>query len=153
VIGPPKGVEFATSPDGQAIAIPVTDNIRLLRDEIFTTGGPVGPASLGLDPTALMLGEQARVFVQNGTETAGIATRTSDYLRSLGMNVVGESNADSITHSTMMIIANGKPYTASYLQQLMNIQTNSIISRYEPDAAADIVLIVGSDWASANPMP
>ncbi len=153
VIGPPKQVIFATSPDGLSIMIPVNDQIRLLRDEIFASGEAVGPAAIGNDPTALMLGEQARVYVQNGTEAPGLATRTADYFRSLGMNVVGDSNADSIYQQSTLIIANGKPYTASYLQQLMGIQTANIYSRFEPDSAADIVVIVGNDWASSNTLP
>ena len=54
VIGPPNQVEFATSPTGLDILIPIPDAIRLVRDEIFTTGGPASPAAVDKDAIALM---------------------------------------------------------------------------------------------------
>lgn len=153
VIGPPNQVYLATSPDGLSIDIPIPDNIRLLRDEIFTTGGPIGPAAVAQDPLELMKAEQARVIVQNGTQTAGLATRTSDYLRSQGLNVLGETNADQVYQASTLYIVNGKPYTAKYIANLMGIDTSNIMNRYDPTYQADIVIIVGDDWANKNVIP
>jgi LCP family protein required for cell wall assembly len=48
VIGPPKMVRYFTRPDGAQVLGPVPDQIRLLRDEIFTVTSGYGPsASLG----------------------------------------------------------------------------------------------------------
>jgi LCP family protein required for cell wall assembly len=48
VIGPPKMVRYYTRPDGAQVLGPVPDQIRLLRDEIFTVTSGYGPsASLG----------------------------------------------------------------------------------------------------------
>jgi polyisoprenyl-teichoic acid--peptidoglycan teichoic acid transferase len=151
VIGPQQ-VSFATSPDGLDINIAVPDKIRILRDEVFTTGGPVGPAMAG-DLDELVKTEQARVIVQNGTGTAGLASRTSEYLRSINMNIVEESNADRIYERTTLVILNGKPYTARKLAELMNIDTGYVQNRFDPDAGADLIIILGNDWVNNNPMP
>jgi LCP family protein required for cell wall assembly len=151
-IGPKQVSEFTKSPDGLDIIIAHPDRIRLLRDEIFTTGGPVGPAMIG-DLDELVKTEQARLIIQNGTGTAGLASRTSEYLRTLSMNVVEESNADRVYELTTLVITNGKPYTAKKLAEIMNIDTGYIQNRYDPDAGADIIIILGNDWANSNPMP
>jgi LCP family protein required for cell wall assembly len=43
VIGPPKMVGFHTLPDGQQVIRPVPDQIRILRDQIFTETSALGP--------------------------------------------------------------------------------------------------------------
>jgi len=43
VIGPPKMVGFHTLPDGQQVVRPVPDQIRLLRDQLFTETSGIGP--------------------------------------------------------------------------------------------------------------
>jgi hypothetical protein len=35
----------------------------------------------------------------------------------------------------------------------MNIDTGYIQNHYDPDAGADIIIILGNDWANSNPMP
>jgi LCP family protein required for cell wall assembly len=48
VIGPPNMVRYFTRPDGAQVLGPVPDQIRLLRDEVFTVTSGYGPsASLG----------------------------------------------------------------------------------------------------------
>lgn len=153
VIGPPSQVMFGTSPDGLSIDIPIPDKIRLLRDEIFTAGGPVGPSKITENPEELMKGEQARISVQNGTDAPGLATRTAEYFRSLGMNVVEETNADMIYPASTIILLNGKPYTARYIADMMKIDTGNILNRFEPDSNSDVIVIVGNDWANANSLP
>jgi LCP family protein required for cell wall assembly len=51
VIGPPNMVRFYTRPDGAKVLGAVPDQIRLLRDEIFTATSGFGP-STGLSPSA-----------------------------------------------------------------------------------------------------
>lgn len=149
IIGPPKQVEFATNPeDGQAILIPVPDQIRVLRDEVFATGGPVGPAAVNGDPEELMKAENARVVVMNGTTTAGLASKTSEMLRGNGVNIVGENNADQAYGATTIYDYTGKPYTIKYLIQRLNIPDSRVVNRFDPNAASDIEIILGEDWAS-----
>lgn len=157
VIGPPDMVELSTAvgSDGvkQDILVPVPDKIRELRDSIFATSGPASPVNAAADPKAAMQGEAARVVVKNGSSTSGLAARTRDYLVSQGLNVVDAANADSVVAGTTLIDYTGKPYTASYLAQLMGIQPANIYSSYDPNSTVDIAVIVGTDWANSNPMP
>lgn len=146
-------VQFATSADGQDILIPVPDEIRLLRDEIFSTSGAVGPAAVSGDDQALMEAENARVSVQNGSGTEGIAGRTAEWLRTQNINVVDESNADDYYDTTTIYIYNGKPYTVRYLSRIMGLENPRVYNRYDPNAAYDIAVVIGADWANSNPMP
>jgi hypothetical protein len=145
-------VTFGKSPDGLDILKPITDKIRIKRDDIFTTGGPVGP-SLSGDPVELMKGEAARVQVFNGTYTAGLGGRTSEYLAALGASMLEPGNADEVTLSTAIYDYTGKPYTVRYLVDLMHIDPNRIFNRYDPNAQVDVTVVLGADWANTNSMP
>lgn len=147
-------VTITNSPDGLYVFKPIADKIRILRDEIFTTGGPLGPAAQGATVLDLMKLEGARVTVQNGTYTEGLGTRTAAYLTSQGVNVIGTGNADGYYANTTVIDLTGKPYTLNYLSQIFGLtQPSQFISRTDLNAGSDIILIVGEDWARNNPMP
>jgi polyisoprenyl-teichoic acid--peptidoglycan teichoic acid transferase len=150
---PPDVLIESTSPDGLSIYIPIPDEIRMLRDKVFTSGVPIGPYAVAEDPKVLMQTEQPRVRILNGTSVAGLATQTSEYLRSEGMNVVEEATADQIYEESMMYIYTGKPYSAGYIADLMDIKTGRIFNQFNPDSPIDIAIIVGNDWAYDNPMP
>lgn len=149
IIGPPKQVEFATNPeDGQAVLIPIPDQIRILRDEVFATGGPVGPAAVQSgDPADLMKAEGARVIIKNGTSVAGLATKTSELLRADGLNITGEANADQLTSVTTIYDYTGKPYTINYMIEKLNIENPRIVNRFDPNAQADLEVVLGDDIA------
>jgi LCP family protein required for cell wall assembly len=131
---------------------PIMDKIRIARDEIFTTGGPISPAAVSGDPAELMKTEKAFISVRNATLTPGLASRTSDYFKKLGLNVVEETNAEQSVTS-MLIDYTGKPYTLEYLAKMMGIPTSRIYNRYDPNATVDIVVVLGAEWANTNPMP
>jgi len=150
-IGPDQ-VTFGTSPDGLSILKPIPDKIRVVRDEVFAEGGPLSPAAVSGDSQELVTEENARISVQNGTYTEGLATLTSQYLSSQGLNVTEETNAADIYNGSELIIYNGKPYTIKYLSELMGIPSSRIYNQYDPDAYVDLVVILGSDWAQNNPM-
>ncbi|MDD5368287.1 MAG: LCP family protein [Anaerolineaceae bacterium] len=154
VIGPNEVID-STSPDGLSIEIPIPERIRLLRDTVFTTGGPVGPGAVNAtgDQSALAKAENAKIAVQNGTATAGLAGRTGDYLKSLGLNITDTSNADKVYGESTVIDYTGKPYTVAYLVNVMHIGANRILNSYDPNAPADVVVIAGNDWANKNEMP
>jgi LCP family protein required for cell wall assembly len=143
----------ATSPDGLSILIPIPDKVRLDRDEIFTVGGPVGPVEVNGDPAELMKAEKTRISVQNGTQMVDLATRTGEYFRSLGLNVVEETNADQFYDGSVMIVYTGKPYTIKFLSDTMKIPTSRIFNRYNPDSQVDVAVILGNDWAVDNTIP
>jgi len=147
-------VAFAQSPDGaQDVLKPLTEKIRLLRDEIFTETGPASPAAKGMSTEELLQAEGARIAVLNGSSTAGMAARTTEYLISLGLNVVKTDNADHRAPYTEISFYSGKPYTVAYLVELMNISKFRIRHFYEPGSEIDIMIVVGDDWAQNNPMP
>jgi polyisoprenyl-teichoic acid--peptidoglycan teichoic acid transferase len=58
---------------GEAASVmkPLPDKIRVLRDEIFTTGGALKPIAAQGDPTALMQADGARVRMLNGSFSPG----------------------------------------------------------------------------------
>jgi LCP family protein required for cell wall assembly len=152
VIGPNE-ISFGKSPDGLDILIPYPDKIRLIRDQVFTTGGPVGPAAIGQDAKALAAAESAKITVLNGSGVGGMAAKTSDYLKSQGLNVIQQGNADRVYTETTIVIYAGKPYTAAFLASMMNVSNGRILNQYSQDATTDLTVIVGQDWARKNPMP
>jgi len=158
VIGPPYQIEYGTSPDGQSIAIAVPDQIRILRDEIFSANGPVGPGAAVVapdaDPLTLAKEEQARLVVKNGSLTEGVAGRTGEYLRQQGLNITGEGNADQQYSVAVIIDYSGKPYTVKYLTEMCGgSDFVRVISRYDPNATVDVEFIVGTSFAGSNPLP
>ncbi len=147
-------VIFAKSPDGLDILKPIPEKIRLLRDELFTSEGALSPAAQQQTLEALAQAEGARIQVLNGAYVAGLAGRTAEYLRSLGLDAPEDllGNTDAVAY-TYVIDHTGNPYTVQYLIELMNISPNNFRVRYDPNASADIEVWLGSDWATSNPMP
>lgn len=147
-------VTFAKSPDGtQDVLKPRTELIRELRDEIFTDSGPASPIAAGMDPSQLVSMEGARVAVMNGSYTPGLASQTTEYLQSLGINVLDTGNSDKFSTYTEITFHSGKPYTVQFLVNLMAISPFRIRHFFDPTNTADIVIVLGDDWAQNNPMP
>jgi hypothetical protein len=152
-IGPDQ-VAFAVSPDGeQQVLKPITEKIRLLRDEVFNYGGPVGPATSNSTPEELMKAENARVRLLNGTQTAGLASRTTEYLKSLGVNITETGNADQVKPYSEITLYTGKPYSVKYLVELFRIDPIRIRYINDPASPVDVTVTLGEDWAATNPMP
>jgi LCP family protein required for cell wall assembly len=145
-------VLIAKSPDGLDILIPLPDKIRELRDQIFSASGTLSPMAQG-DPLALMQAEGARVSVLNASGVSGLAARTGEYLTGQGMNVVNTGNPSEYPGTTVIIDHSGKPYALKYLMQLMNVGPNQIRIKFDPNATADIEILIGPDWGANNPMP
>ncbi len=150
-----KQINFGKSPDGLDVLKPLPDQIRLLRDEIFAPSGSISPIiSSDEDPQTLMAEEAAQIIILNGTFTVGLASQTSEYLQSLGADVIGTNDAsDKPYQYTTIFDHTGNPYTLKYLVELMNISKYRVLSRYAPDSQSDVTVIVGNDWVANNPMP
>jgi LCP family protein required for cell wall assembly len=147
-------VAFAQSPDGsQQVLKPLTEKIRALRDEIFTQTGPASPLAAEIDIAELVKQENARVSVLNGSSVSGLAARTSDYLKSLGVNVVEAGNAPQFATATEITFFTGKPYTVKYLVDLMGINPFRLRHLYDPTKPADIQIVLGDDWAQSGKLP
>jgi LCP family protein required for cell wall assembly len=154
VIGPNETTR-TFSPDGLDILLPDMEAVRVVRDQVFSTTSGVAPIATVYisNPEDLRKAENATVTVLNATTTAGLASQTSDYLQGLGINVAVTGNAEQKSDTTVIIDYTGKPYTVQYLVELLNIQPNSIFSRYDPNSQTDIAILLGTDWAETNSMP
>jgi hypothetical protein len=138
----------------QNVFKPIPDKIRELRDQIFSIGGTMIPLATGTDALDLVKQEAPTIAVYNGTYTQGLAASTSDYLKSLGLNVVIADSATTFPGATIVIDHRGRPYTLKYFQELFRLNAAiQIQSKFDPSAAADIEIILGPDWAASNPMP
>ena len=147
-------VSFAMAPDSdQQVLKPLTEKIRQLRDEVFSETGPTSPFAGTIDLTELVKQEGARLAVLNGSSTSGLAARTADYLKSLGLNVTEPGNAEQFSAYTQIIFYTGKPYTVRFLVDLMKIDGLRIRYVNDPTKSVDITIILGDDWARSNPMP
>jgi LCP family protein required for cell wall assembly len=143
-------VLIAKSPDGLDILIPLPDKIRELRDQIFTPGQMLTPLAQG-EPLALMQAEGARVSILNAAGVNGLAATTGECLTGQGMNVVNTGNPTEWPASTILIDHSGKPYTLKYLMQLMNVAPNQVRVRFDPNAAADVEIVLGPGAVSPCP--
>ncbi len=154
VIGPPDQVSLVTSPDGtQQVLKPITDKIRLLRDELFTNTGPASPAAASMDLASLLKEEGARVAVMNGSSFSGLAASTAEYLKSQGLTITQTDNAQKATPYTEIVFYTGKPYTLKFLVDLMKIDSIRIYHVYDPASPVDVAVTLGDTWANDNPMP
>jgi LCP family protein required for cell wall assembly len=145
IISPPDQVTLDTSPDGLSILKPITENIRLLRDEIFSSGARSAVARSAPASDLVQL-EAATVQINNGSDVGGLAESTSSYLQGLGINVAGYGSADQVGGTTIYIYSD-KPYTLQYLVDLMAIQNTRIYNRFDPNSQVDIEVILGPDWS------
>ncbi len=134
-----------TTPDGRQVLVPNRDNIRQLRNELFTA--PVIPTPEIQNLPALMAAENARVAVFNGTPVFGLAGDTEAFLKSQNINIAAIGNADAATYRTTQIIDYGDhPNTQRFLIQLMGIPPLNVSSGSSPDGDYDLLIILGSDW-------
>lgn len=133
------------TPDGQAVLVPVRDEIRILRDQLFAP--PAIPTPVIENLPQLMSEEQARVAIHNGTQVFGLAGATRDYLLGHDINVVEVGNADSSEYQSTQVIDFGShPGTALYLTRLMNIPPLNISNSPQSEGEYDILVILGGDW-------
>jgi hypothetical protein len=132
---------------------PLPDKIRVLRDEIFTTGGALSPMAAQADPTALMQADAARVRILNGSFTPNLDVNTGNYLLTQGVHVTEVGTADQAYNQTMVILYSPKLYTLKYFQSLFRLGSSTqIVIKPDPTATVDVEVRLGNDWANNNPM-
>ncbi len=152
VIAPPDMVSFAKSPDGtQDILKPISGKIRALRDQIFASADTAGPTGGG-DETALMKQETPRILLNNASGVSGLAGRTADYLKSLGLDNVSTGDASEVSSVTKITYYAGKPYTLKYLVDWMKVDPNQVRYKADPSSQVDIIVTLGADWGRNNPL-
>ena len=133
-----------------SIIRPIPDEVRVLRDEIFTSSGPLSPMAKG-DPLSLMQEDGARVRVLNGTSSPQLEARTQQYLAEKGITVteIGGTRSQS---RTVIVLYSPKLYTLQFLQEIFGI-TRSTQILIDPDSTqtVDIEIRLGPDWAATLP--
>lgn len=98
--------------------------------------------------------ENASIAVLNGTETAGLATKKADELKSFGYNITAIDNAPTRAYNKTVIVdlrSGAKKYTKNYLEKRFGVTTVGTL----PDTTiapgtADFVIILGNDQASTQ---
>ena len=145
--------QFWSTPDGQQVLIPLRDQIRELRDYIFTTQPPApqaagdGAGDEAEETKSRLETEAATVEVLNGTTTEGLAALTADHLRLDGVRVSRADNADRSDYAeSLVIVYTGKTYTAEYVARLLGLPMTAVVHGADPNAEYDISLIVGADY-------
>ena len=141
------------SPDGEAVLKPITDKIRILRDDLFASSGSAGPLAQPNPSSTLVKDEAASVVIWDGSGVPGLADKTAEYLRGEGVNIIQVGDAGSYYPGTKIEIFNGKPYTVAYLAQRMGVASANIWNTYDPAAGLDIRVTLGGDWANNNQLP
>jgi hypothetical protein len=137
-----------------SIMKPMPDKIRVLRDEIFTSGGALSPLAGQGDPTALMQADASRVRILNGSFSPGLDVTTANFLLTHGVQVTEAGTADRAYDRTTVILYAPKLYTLKYFQTLFGISSSTqILINPDPTSSVDVEVRLGNDWANSNPMP
>jgi hypothetical protein len=118
---------------------------------LFSTGGILGPAAEGDLPT-LVAEEGASIRILNGSYQAGLEDTTAAWLQEQGFNVVETGSTDGTTVSSVLV-QGAVPYGLDWLVDAFGMTVGRIEHGFVPGATADLVLILGDDWAANNPMP
>jgi LCP family protein required for cell wall assembly len=149
VIAPPEMVLLDTHLDGAMVLKPVPDQIRALRDEIFTGTGAIAPSVPPETSAEAVQIEHARLAVLNGAGLEGLATDTAEYLQGHGLNVIQIANADRIDYdkSRVIVYSQNYPYTIRYLAELLGLTEGQILQAVFPESDLDLMVILGADWA------
>jgi hypothetical protein len=129
---------------------PLPDQVRILRDEVFSSSGPLGPRASG-NPIPLMRADGARVRILNGTLTARLDTRMGNYLTDKGMLVAELGNTKAQSQTTITLYS-PKLYAFRYLIDLLKIsRSTQILIKPDPTQTVDIEIRLGRDWVSNLP--
>ncbi len=136
-----------TTASGAAVELPNWPKIRRLVAGLF--GSEVaGAKTTPVAKSTAVLTETARIALQNGTATAGLAKTASGVLRQQGFNVVRYDSADRTDYAQTVIIdyAN-KQQTVAALATLLNVKPENIRHETKPKMDVDIITILGQDYA------
>ena len=150
VIGP-EHVTIEKSPDGLDILRPIPDKIRLLRDQVLSSGGVLGPVG-DKDLQSLVAEEAARITLLNGSYQGDLAETTAQWLQDQGFNVLGTGFANPTSVSTVTL-QGPAPYALKWISETFGMNGGQIKHDFAPNSETDIILILGDDWASNNQMP
>ncbi|MFQ5593370.1 MAG: LCP family protein [Anaerolineae bacterium] len=89
--------------------------------------------------------EHARIAVQNGSPTDGLAEIAAKSLTRQGFEVVRTGHANRVSRSTV-VVYNDKPRTLRALQHFLRLDPDAVVRSPEPNDRIDIQVLLGSDW-------
>jgi hypothetical protein len=69
----------------------------------------------------------------------------------MGITVVNSGDAGVYQATSSLAISNSKPYALNAIAQLLKMNSSQIQFASPPDPQVDLTLILGQDWANANP--
>lgn len=125
----------------QAVLVPLRDKIREMRERLFR----VGPITATTGPVTT---EAARLRIENGTLTNGLAAQTAQQLTALGYTVVEYTSADRFDYAESSIIAYTTNLTAAtQLAQTLGLPITTVMTSTATVSGFDIRVILGSDFS------
>lgn len=134
-----------------SIIRPIPDKIRILRDDVFTSSGPLSPLAQG-DPLSLMQADGAHIRVLNGTSTPQLDRKTGNYLAQQGILVTEFGNTKAYNRTTI-ILYSPKLYALQFLLDTFEITSSTqILIKPDPSETVDIEIRLGNDWVSKVPV-
>ena len=133
-----------------SVVRPIPDKVRILRDQLFTSSGPLSPLAKG-DLVSLMEEDGARVRVLNGTSNPQLDERTASYLSQQGLSVTELGNAKAQSRTTIVLYS-PKLYTLQFLQNIFEISRSpQILIQPDSTQTVDIEIRLGPDWVGRLP--
>ena len=134
-----------------SIIRPVPDQIRILRDEIFTAGGPLSPLAQD-NQENLMHIDSAHVRILNGTSTPELEIRTGKYLSQFGIQTTEFGKTQTYSRTTI-ILYSPKLYAFRYLLDIFGVKNSTqILIKPDSKQTVDIEIRLGKDWVSKLPL-
>jgi hypothetical protein len=93
--------------------------------------------------------ENASVMVLNGTNTAGLATKKGEELKSYGYNITDVNNAPTKNYAKTVVVdlrGGSKKYTKNYLEKRFGVSAvNTLPEGIVQTGDPDFVIIIGND--------
>lgn len=135
-------VDYMTPTDPpQAVLVPLRDKIRELRERFLN----VGPAA---ETTGDVTGRAARIQIENGTQTNGLAAQTAQQLTARGYTQVEYTTADRFDYTQSRIINHTATLTAArQLAQALGLPITTVITSTTVVTGFDMKVILGSDFS------
>lgn len=143
----PSSPEVSPTPTPTAFELPTDTPTPTEEEEPSETPTPSAkPTSNPVDKTSGLNRSTLKVAVQNGSGEAGVGSKASDYLKSLGYNVVSVSNADNFNYQGATIkVASSKSNFLDLLKKDLgfNYTVSNSSSDLSSSSSAEALVIIG----------
>ncbi len=135
--------------NGKSVVQPDWGAINTTIQQIFTDSAPpvVNLRGITANDTQTVATEGARILIENGSDTSGVAAQLAAVLRNEGFKVVQATNADRAYLATQ--IMDFKPQfngTCQVLSKMLGVIYQA--STQKAPTGVDVVIIIGNDTAA-----